>query len=324
MKKKLLFIYYSYHEYSNKIIKSLETLGFEIDCFSFTPKLNNIEKIINYLTKDKYFIKKVIHNQKHYFSSLKFFNYDYVFVLNGGSFNSDAIDYLRRKLYNAKFILYLWDDIARVGIMNKKINLFDKIYSFDSSDCKKYNFEFLPLFYTNDFKKENVEKKFDLFFCGIAHSKRKELLEYAIDFSRKNNMTLKSALYIGRLLYFKNYLLNSDFRNDLKKHYIYNQINLNEVADYTCTSRCTIDMPIKSQTGLAMRCIEALAAQTKIITTNEHIKEYDFYCPENVMIIDRENPAFDIDFIKSPYKPIPKEIVEKYSLENWVKTIFKE
>ena len=137
-------------------------------------------------------------------------------------------------------------------------------------------------------------------------------------------MTLKSALYIGRLLYFKNYLLNSDFRNDLKRHYIYNQINLNEVAEYTRSSRCTIDMPIESQTGLAMRCIEALPCQTKIITTNKHIKEYDFYCPENVMIIDRDNPVFDVDFIKSPYKPIPKEIVEKYSLENWVKTIFRD
>ena len=79
-----------------------------------------------------------------------------------------------------------------------------------------------------------------------------------------------------------------------------------------------------SQTGLTMRCIESLPAHCKIITTNEHIKEYDFYCPENVMIIDRDNPVFDVDFIKSPYKPIPKEIVEKYSLENWIKTIFRE
>lgn len=323
-KKKLLFIYYSYHNYYEKIINTFTKLNFEVDSFSLTPEINCFEKIINVLSKEKYFNRKLIQKQKCFLINLKENNYDYVFVLNCGRFESTFLDCLKRKLYNAKFILYLWDDITRVGKISQKLNIFDRVYSFDSNDCKKYGFEFLPLFYTDDFYNNKIEKKYDLFFCGILHSKRKELIDYAIDFSRKNNLKLKSDLYIGRLMYLKNYLFNSEFRKSLKNNYIYKQINLKEVAENTCASRVTIDMPIESQTGLAMRCVEALPAQTKIITTNEHIREYDFYCPENVMIIDRDNPVFDVDFIKSPYKPIPKDILEKYSLENWVKTIFKD
>ena len=76
-KKKLLFLYYSYHEYSEKIINALEDLNFEVNSFSLTPKMNFFEKLINILTKDKYFNKKLIQKQKRFFSYLTENIYDY-------------------------------------------------------------------------------------------------------------------------------------------------------------------------------------------------------------------------------------------------------
>ena len=96
-KKKLLFLYYSYHEYSEKIINALEDLNFEVNSFSLTPKMNFFEKLINILTKDKYFNKKLIQKQKRFFSYLTENIYDYIFVLNCGRFDSDSLDYLKRK-----------------------------------------------------------------------------------------------------------------------------------------------------------------------------------------------------------------------------------
>lgn len=324
MRKKILFIYNSYNEYQDKIIYSLNKFNYDLTTFSLTPNIKNLFSIINDLSKDKYLLKKSLKLQNDFFYKLVNFNFDYVFVLTGRRLSSEILDYLKNKCKRAKFILYLWDDIARVDGMIDNLHFFDKVFSFDSSDCKTYGFNFLPLFYSKDFNSFNFDKIYDLFYCGVIHPGRFELLKNIVSFSEENNLNLKSALLIGLLGYYRRYLLDSSFRKKYSKHCINRALSLNEFAKYLSKSKATIDMPIKSQTGLPMRCIEALPAQTKIITTNEHIKEYDFYCPENVMIIGRENPVFDVDFIKSPYKPIPKEIVERYSLENWIKTIFKE
>ena len=70
-----------------------------------------------------------------------------------------------------------------------------------------------------------------------------------------------------------------------------------------------------------MRTMEALAAKAKLITTNGEVVKYDFYDPADILVIDRENPAIPAEFLTTAYKDIPEEIVEKYSLTNWVKTL---
>jgi hypothetical protein len=64
--------------------------------------------------------------------------------------------------------------------------------------------------------------------------------------------------------------------------------------------------------------------QKKIITTNKSISEYDFYNPNNILILD-ENSEIDInlDFFKTPYQALSDAIYYKYTIENWVKTVFK-
>jgi len=62
-----------------------------------------------------------------------------------------------------------------------------------------------------------------------------------------------------------------------------------------------------------------MAACKKLITTNSFIKQEKFYHPDNIIIIDENNPEIDPDFFEKPFKQIN---VEEYSLDNWVKTIF--
>ena len=78
------------------------------------------------------------------------------------------------------------------------------------------------------------------------------------------------------------------------------------------------------QYGLTSRCIEALGANRKLITTNENIKDYDFFNESNIRIIDRKNPIINADFFISDYIKPKKEIYEKYSLKNWLINIFDD
>ena len=71
-----------------------------------------------------------------------------------------------------------------------------------------------------------------------------------------------------------------------------------------------------------MRTFEALGAKRKLITTNSHVMEYDFYRENNVLIVDRNNPIIPLSFIKAPYEELPIEIYNKYSLSSWLSNIF--
>lgn len=87
-------------------------------------------------------------------------------------------------------------------------------------------------------------------------------------------------------------------------------------------SKIIIDIQHPKQTGLTMRCIETLGAKRKLITTNRAILEYDFYDKNNILVVDRERPEVPTQFFSEPYQELPPEIYKKYSLANWIYTIF--
>ena len=59
------------------------------------------------------------------------------------------------------------------------------------------------------------------------------------------------------------------------------------------------------------------------MTNNPSITNYDFYNPNNIMVIDEENMNFDAAFFTTPYEPIPENIYNQYTLNTWVETVFE-
>ena len=134
------------------------------------------------------------------------------------------------------------------------------------------------------------------------------------DYSWKVKLIVDKISYLKQIMKFK--------RSPIKPFYIaFKGVTSEETANVLKHSKVAIDVPVQGQNGLTMRTIETLAAHTKIITTNRNIKEYDFYNPDNVEIIDRNDPQIREDFVDSPYTPIDDGIIEKYSLGNWVRRL---
>ena len=98
-------------------------------------------------------------------------------------------------------------------------------------------------------------------------------------------------------------------------------LSMKESIEKMCEAKVAVDVQFGSQSGLTMRTIESLATKTKLITTNEHVKEYDFYNPVNIFVINKNNIEVPKDFFETPYQEIDSEILEKYSLKNWLKEI---
>jgi hypothetical protein len=98
-------------------------------------------------------------------------------------------------------------------------------------------------------------------------------------------------------------------------------IDLNTVNEYIKNSKTVLDVHKKNQNGLSFRVFESLGTQKKLITTNTDIKNYDFYNPNNIFIIENDDFLIPKSFFETAYEPIPETILKKYLIENWVEVL---
>ena len=326
--QKLLFVPIGFYDYDDMIEKELVKAGYDVTRFTPIGDFNKhkIERAINILTKDRYVYRKAHDREVKYLLSDDT-RFDVVFVIVGRHLLPDIMDELRRKNPDARFILYLWDDVKRVKYYKKNKHHYDKIFTFDNFDAKKYGLEFLPLFFTDKHRYSGEDKCYDLSLVGTYHSDRLRIWESV--FEKSGVTESRSYLYlvatqIGQVI--SAYLpLNKKKKSkwDSSRYIKIKLQGFETMAEKLKRTRTTLDVQFGSQNGLTLRTMESLAARTKLITTNQNVKDYDFYSYGNIYVIDRENPEVPEEFFSQDYKEIPSEIVEKYSLTNWVHTILK-
>jgi len=101
-------------------------------------------------------------------------------------------------------------------------------------------------------------------------------------------------------------------------------ISLSETIDIIRHSRCILDTDRESQSGTTPRLIWALAMGKKVITTNQNIDKYNFYTPEQILIIDRKNPDIPISFLE---QSLPDDFtspnLQNLRIDNWVKRLLR-
>ena len=323
--KKLLFVPIGFYDYDDMIEKELVKAGYDVT--SFTPigdfNKHKIERAINVISKDRYVYRKAHDRSVKYLLSddTKF---DVIFVIVGRHLLPDIMDELHRKNPNATFILYLWDDIKRVKYFKKNRHHYDKIFTFDSADADKYGFEFLPLFYTDSHRYAGEDKRYDLSLIGTYHSDRLGVWEKILSKVHLKDIRLYLYLVPMQIKQVLEAYIPFLGKGDKWKTPKYIRLKLQSfevMAKKLKESKVTLDVQFGSQNGLTLRTIESLAARTKLITTNQNVEHYDFYDYGNIYVIDRENPEVPQDFLQQPYNEIPDEVVEKYSLSSWVRTI---
>ena len=172
--KNVLYIGPKFFGYEVEIQKTLKSLGGKVDFYDDRPKNTFLVRVLIRL-KLKFFVNPIIN--KYYsdiFEKVSKKKYDYVLVISPETLDYKKTSILKKIQPNSKFILYMWDSFSNKNSFNT-IELFDKVISFDNRDAKKYNLNFLPLFYIKDYEsvKEDVDEyKYDLCITATAHSDR--------------------------------------------------------------------------------------------------------------------------------------------------------
>jgi len=271
---------------------------------------NPFEKAANFISK--FFLKRNLKKKWASKERLKSVpvnsHFDFIFVI--------CPDFMREEDLSAliamsdKSIVYYWDSFANIPKYKRTVHYFDKGFTFERDDAAKYKLDFLTNFYYSDFFRNDTDN--DVFYIGTLDS-RIHIITKILEQIEQKNRSAKIYLQTKKRLI-------GNFSN--KIHIIRDVIPFGESEKICMKSRIILDVQKPIQKGLTFRVFEALGKGKKLITTNGDIVNYDFYDPNNIFIWTEDSIEIPDAFFDTPYKKLPEHIYRKYSLDNWVRTIF--
>jgi len=235
---------------------------------------------------------------------------DQILIINPSYFKNSHLELLKTK--TNRFLAYNYDSLSRIPLPDNYEKLFEKIFSFDIDDVKQHKFLNLLTNFIYLDKNHNPSPSNKAFMI-LSKSKEREIILHKI----------ATILDYKKVSNYEFIILNPSVKTSntkitlTKKH-----ISLPVVEQKMKDSEILIDLIRDNQTGLSFRIFEAMALQKKIITNNETIKEYDFYNPNNILILNKEVSNIDDTFLNNEYEDVPTEIYEKYTIDGWIKNVF--
>lgn len=238
---------------------------------------------------------------------------DHVIVIKGAYLSAEFIVELRRAQPHAHFTAYHWDSMVRFPDLERRQDLFDKCFTFDHADAERNPKLILrPLFYRRELAETDDEPTLkDLCFVGWLHHDRLRQVEKIRE--QADALGLSTCFYLSTGMLS---LIKLKFQGRAGDVYSKPQ-SFSAYVRNTRSARAIIDLPHPSQAGLTMRAIESIGANRKLITTNPNVRNYDFYHPDNIQIIDGDAPCIDPKFLNTFGTPVRQEISERYTLRAW-------
>ncbi|MCQ0983654.1 hypothetical protein EEJ34_09380 [Vibrio cholerae] len=166
----------------------------------------------------------------------------------------------------------------------------DKIYTFDKYDAEEFGVrfieQFLPVVF-NNFSSDSTKHNRAYFLgldkgrCSLLQSLKKLLNTHGIvcDF-----IIVKSG-FIYKLKRFLGYKVGLTYEENISR---------------LMRSDFVIEVCAHNATGLTLRALEAVHYKKKLVTNNHDIKSYEFYNPNNIIIID-DDLIVDPEFFNSNF-----------------------
>ncbi|HEL2460695.1 hypothetical protein ACS6YI_01640 [Streptococcus suis] len=324
--KRILFI--ALPGYSKGMKEKMEDMGAEVIHINDKPKDTFLGKALGRLGLG--FYENIIND--YYaaeLSKIREKNFDYILVIRGEYTPKDSLERMRSYFPTAKMVLYMWDSLVNNKFIRAKWEYYDKVYTFDRIDYlnHKESIDFLPLFYYEDYLPKDTgvtEYKYDMSFIGTGHEDRVKIVKALTHQLENKQRNVFSYFFIPhKLVYYLNKIKNPYFKYVRMEDVEFKQLPFEKLYEIYSQSKCVVDIESSKQNGLTMRTIEMIGLEKKLITTNKDIVHYDFFNPDNIMILDRKDPVIDLEFIDKPYIPLDEKIRTKYSLHDWILNVLE-
>lgn len=218
------------------------------------------------------------------------------------SYDFELLNYFRKHIPGVK-IGYLFSDIAAksganaFGIVEKLNDNYDKVFSFDLNDSRKYNFDYSYLIYDRNISGIDRSVNSDAFLVARAKDRLEDLLS-VFDLCVQNG--LETDFAINGISKEQLYMVgNRDIQTN-------EDIPYKEVVERLNHSKCIVDIMQKGSVGITLNIVEAVVFNIKAISNNTELVNEPFYDPSRILILSEG--VVDLKaFIDMPMKPYTEE-----------------
>lgn len=260
--------------------------------------------------------------------------YDIFFVLNGMGLHPCVFDILRERNSQLQAVSYLYDSVAGEYRFDLNFPRFDRVYTFDRGDAKRYGIGFLPNSWTPI---EPARTQYRFFALGTHNMPRLRLFRAIADIAKEDKKPSYIHLVVGKPIPFyrlrmayrklrgRPYVPLADYINELST---YDRVSASEFRRLINLSDIIVDNAAPWQDGLTPRFMWALATGKKIITDNLSADQYDFYTPEQIYILRTEPEQLANDqafrhFLETPISltAAQRAAIDRCRIDHWLDTI---
>lgn len=309
-KKLILLITYDNWGYNQYIADALEKKSYRvkhINFHSFRYKYPSFRhKALNFFTKNLGISNlKHIHYNEVILNEIRDIQSIAAAIYIKADFLSPAtIQAINKKARRSVFIIS--DSINRYPKTKKILSLFDKVFSFEKKDCQKYHLNFKTNFIYNTVDNVPSSYKYKVFNIS-SYDKRFPVLEKIAKALYRMKINSKIMVFKPRK------------KSEPYLEFVSTPLSISEIHTFMEESEIMLDVSRAGQQGLSFRVFESMGLKKKLITTNTDVVTYDFYNPENIFVItDINDIQIPESFFSTPYVDIPKNISDKYLIDNWV------
>jgi len=307
--------------------KNLRHLGFDVVICNPPGRYkykNILQKLTNFWYKatgiDKDYKKKLKQKAQHYYYQnilSKLSVIDYALFIRADLFDLNFIQDLRAK--TEVMIAYQYDSIERYPEIRAYFGLFDRFFIFDPADLAHNDNKFKSL--TNFYFDFEEDLRHDsenqlIYFIGSYESKRLDTL-----FRLEKSINDKGFKYLFKLLIQKS--VRNKIQAPAESNIVFTTkpLRFSEYLNEVKKAGIIVDIVIDGHLGLSFRVFEALKDRKKLITSNTYVKQFDFFHPNNIFIIENNDYSGLDAFLDAPYVELSHSIRAKYSFTNWINNV---
>jgi hypothetical protein len=304
MKKCLLIIPESFYSYSIVLKKSLMTFGYSVTISNDEYPANGLGKIMGKLRiplllriTNKIIIEKYLSEQ----------SYDIILIFKGRGLSVQLINKLKE--VSAFVVGYNFDSFKYNVAPLKWFKHLNKFYTFDYLDAEKYDLPIIELFSSLPLENKIKSPSYEISAIVRNHSNRLTYINTVLSILAAKEI----YIYIFEqniFTFFKNFMRSPLLYIKFWKYISFKPLSYDEYCRVLLESNFTIDFAHPTQSGITIRCFEALSAQTKMITNNSFVSRYKYFNEENTIVFNEKSvPAV----LKNKYEKIKDVIPEKHN-----------
>jgi hypothetical protein len=211
--------------------------------------------------------------------------YDLVVIVKGRGMGRSLLDGMRAA--KSRIVAYNFDSFAYNPSPRRWYRYADKFCTFDYVDADRHSLPVVELFSSLPIDDEPKRIVYNLSAILRNHSNRLKYLDDVLKLLPDG----KSFIYIfeqNPVYFLFNFLRNPLLYAKYWKHIHFKALPYQDYVAVLKNSDFTLDYAHPKQSGITVRCFEALSAQTKIITNNGFVKRNPFFDDRNTIVFNQD------------------------------------